>query len=132
MVYKMKAIGLLLFIGLSVSSKHACAQNEFWYDTRQLAIDFKDIETNSANQTLSKFISLHPSDTAEFTLYDLEIKPFCSGLCCGPLGSSQYTDIELNRNSERKSFWIGCSGFSVMFGIGFYVFLMNYEDSILF
>ena len=128
----MKASRLLLCIGFMVAGMQAQAQNEFCYDKYQLAIDFKAIETNSANQSLSTLMGHHPSDTAEFTLYDLEINPFCSGLCCGPLGSSQYTDIELNRNSERKSYWIGCSGFALMFGIGFYVYLVNDVNSIIF
>lgn len=111
----------LLFIILSLSAlciTKCYANSDFWYDREQLDQEFSVVkEATISDLQLSKE-KIQLADSSEFTLYDLELEPFCTGFCCGPVGLLTYYN---NKSSDtiKKSYWLGCASFTVSLAAGF-------------
>ena len=126
----MKSFTFIILLILSSSINSLNAASEFWYDRDQLEYDFNELEIRANNQDTHLNTWSTPPDSTDFTIYDLELEPFCSGLCCGPAGLTILTRKDLTQ-SEKKSFWIGCGGFGLTAVLALTV-LIVFESSFLF
>lgn len=98
----------ILFLGIG----NIRAKGDFWYDKQELDNEFCNIDTSLYTNYLKYRSSVLPSDTSDFTIYDIDLEPFCTGLCCGPVGLTIFTNKDLT-TVEKKSFWLGCGTFTV-------------------
>ncbi|MFM9944296.1 MAG: hypothetical protein ACKVQB_03605 [Bacteroidia bacterium] len=88
------------------------AKSEFYYDRNELENEFRVFEINTNSSLIKPNLLFLQIDSVDFTLYDIEIEPFCTGLCCGPVGLTILTQKNMTV-VEKKSFWLGCGTFSV-------------------
>lgn len=104
------------------------ANSDFWYNKEQLDLEFRELDNNEITE-LSK-VNLQSIDSAEFTLYDLELEPFCTGFCCGPVGLITYYKGK-NSETNKKSYWLGCASLTVSLAAAF-VGLVIYDGGFFF
>lgn len=113
---------------MGVTKSHA--NNDFWYDKELLDREFSTLKNEATFELQFSKLAIHSADSSEFTLYDLELEPFCTGFCCGPVGMITYYDSK-SSNTIKKSYWLGCATFAATLAAGF-VGLVIYDGGFFF